>query len=391
MASGRSCSSWRSRSSCLESAPATSGTRTSRATPRWRARCARTASWIVPHLNGRIYSEKPPLHVLVDRRRLVPRRRRERDRRASAGGGGRARHAAPALRHRRAPVRPPRRLVVGADLRHLGQDPLAGADRPDRHAADRARDARALVLRARPGPRSGRCFYRWFFVATGLATLAKGPVGLLPPLLAIVVWAIASGRRDVLRAMRIPTGLAIWAASRPGLAGAGGAGRRPRVPRDPGASPERDALRRPLAPLPTLVLLPDGDPGRLLPLVVLPPRRALDRLEADLRRSAARLPACALLDGGDAPLLQPLAGEAHRLRPDHVPGDGARRRRGVRRDRDHLAATEALADASRRRSRGAPRARAAGGLARPALPPRALRGAARRARPDRDRASCPSS
>jgi 4-amino-4-deoxy-L-arabinose transferase-like glycosyltransferase len=61
------------------------------------------------------------------------------------------------------------------------------------------------MVEERPG------FHRLFFVFAGLATLAKGPVGLLPPLLAILVWGFASGRRDVLRAMRIPTGLLIWA------------------------------------------------------------------------------------------------------------------------------------------------------------------------------------
>jgi len=54
-------------------------------------------------------------------------------------------------------------------------------------------------------------WFRLFFVATGLATLAKGPVGLLPPLLAVVVFALASGRRDLIRRLRIPTGLLIWA------------------------------------------------------------------------------------------------------------------------------------------------------------------------------------
>lgn len=53
--------------------------------------------------------------------------------------------------------------------------------------------------------------FRLFFVATGFATLAKGPVGLLPPLLAVVVFGFASGRRDLLRRLRIPTGLLIWA------------------------------------------------------------------------------------------------------------------------------------------------------------------------------------
>jgi 4-amino-4-deoxy-L-arabinose transferase-like glycosyltransferase len=53
--------------------------------------------------------------------------------------------------------------------------------------------------------------YRLFFLCAGLATLAKGPAGLLPPLLAIVVWGLATGRRDLLRALRIPTGLLVWA------------------------------------------------------------------------------------------------------------------------------------------------------------------------------------
>ncbi len=54
--------------------------------------------------------------------------------------------------------------------------------------------------------------FRLFFVFCGLATITKGPAGLLPPLLAIVAWALATGRRDLLRAMRIPTGLLLWAA-----------------------------------------------------------------------------------------------------------------------------------------------------------------------------------
>jgi 4-amino-4-deoxy-L-arabinose transferase-like glycosyltransferase len=57
--------------------------------------------------------------------------------------------------------------------------------------------------------RSG--FYRLFFVAAGLATLAKGPVGLLPPLLSVLLFAWLSGERRRLREMRIGTGLLIWA------------------------------------------------------------------------------------------------------------------------------------------------------------------------------------
>jgi 4-amino-4-deoxy-L-arabinose transferase-like glycosyltransferase len=53
---------------------------------------------------------------------------------------------------------------------------------------------------------------RLFFLFTGLATLAKGPVGLLPPLLAIVAWALLAGKTATLRQLRIPTGLLIWLA-----------------------------------------------------------------------------------------------------------------------------------------------------------------------------------
>lgn len=54
-------------------------------------------------------------------------------------------------------------------------------------------------------------FYRLFFLATGLATLAKGPVGLLPPLLSVIAFLLLSGDRGEIRRMRIGTGLLIWA------------------------------------------------------------------------------------------------------------------------------------------------------------------------------------
>jgi 4-amino-4-deoxy-L-arabinose transferase-like glycosyltransferase len=60
-------------------------------------------------------------------------------------------------------------------------------------------------LEHRPG------FFRLFFVAAGFGTLAKGPVGLLPPLLAIVAFAVLTRERSRLREMRIPSGLALWA------------------------------------------------------------------------------------------------------------------------------------------------------------------------------------
>ncbi len=60
-------------------------------------------------------------------------------------------------------------------------------------------------LEHRPG------FYRLFFVAAGFGTLAKGPVGLLPPLLSIVAFALLTRERSRLGEMRIGSGLAIWA------------------------------------------------------------------------------------------------------------------------------------------------------------------------------------
>ncbi len=54
-------------------------------------------------------------------------------------------------------------------------------------------------------------FYWLYFACAGLATLAKGPVGLLPPLLAIVAFLLLSGRRDALRRLRIARGLLLWA------------------------------------------------------------------------------------------------------------------------------------------------------------------------------------
>ncbi|HWN43239.1 MAG TPA: glycosyltransferase family 39 protein [Thermoanaerobaculia bacterium] len=54
--------------------------------------------------------------------------------------------------------------------------------------------------------------YPLFFVATGLATLAKGPAGFLPPLLAIAAFLLITKDRTELRRMRIGLGFLIWAA-----------------------------------------------------------------------------------------------------------------------------------------------------------------------------------
>lgn len=53
-------------------------------------------------------------------------------------------------------------------------------------------------------------FYRGFFLATGCATVAKGLVGLLPPLLAIGAFLLITRDRATWRAMRPASGLLLW-------------------------------------------------------------------------------------------------------------------------------------------------------------------------------------
>jgi 4-amino-4-deoxy-L-arabinose transferase-like glycosyltransferase len=51
-----------------------------------------------------------------------------------------------------------------------------------------------------------------FYLCAGLATLAKGPVGLLPPLLSIVAFLLLERDREGLRRLRVPLGLLVWLA-----------------------------------------------------------------------------------------------------------------------------------------------------------------------------------
>lgn len=53
---------------------------------------------------------------------------------------------------------------------------------------------------------------RLFFVFAGVATLAKGPVGLLPPLLSILAFYSLARDRAGFARLRVGTGLALWAA-----------------------------------------------------------------------------------------------------------------------------------------------------------------------------------
>ena len=50
------------------------------------------------------------------------------------------------------------------------------------------------------------------FAFAGLATLAKGPVGLLPPILSLAVFLVVAGERRRLRELGLGAGLLVWAA-----------------------------------------------------------------------------------------------------------------------------------------------------------------------------------
>lgn len=63
------------------------------------------------------------------------------------------------------------------------------------------------------GHHEDRAAFSWlFFLVAGLATLAKGPVGLLPPLLSIVAFLCWQRDWRGLRRLRVGSGLLIWAA-----------------------------------------------------------------------------------------------------------------------------------------------------------------------------------
>lgn len=64
---------------------------------------------------------------------------------------------------------------------------------------------------AEPGEDGDRHGWVMFWLGTGLAILAKGPVGILPPALA-VLFVVATGRRELLRTLRMGPGLLLAAA-----------------------------------------------------------------------------------------------------------------------------------------------------------------------------------
>lgn len=168
-------------------------------------------TYAVPHLNGRVYSEKPPLLFwLID---------------LSAFATGRLTETTSRL--------PIAFSAIGAILLVY----LTGERLFSRRAGWIAAAAFATCAKILWQGRFGqidmllvclvtlavwfwvrgfteerRGFYLLFFVAAGFATLAKGPVGLLPPLLSILVFLAVTRSWLEMKRLGIGTGLLLWAA-----------------------------------------------------------------------------------------------------------------------------------------------------------------------------------
>lgn len=169
-----------------------------------------SGDYLVPHLNGRIYSEKPPLLFW-----LIS---------LSATATGKLDEIAARLPSLAAGVATlfllfgiARRLfdrqiawwsvlILGTSGRILWQARVGQID-----MLLLALVTLAMYFFVRGWVEGRRGWFRLFFVAAGLGTLAKGPVGLLPPLLSILAFVWISGERRRWREIGIASGLAIWA------------------------------------------------------------------------------------------------------------------------------------------------------------------------------------
>ena len=170
-----------------------------------------SGEWFVPHLNGRIYAEKPPLQFWAIAACSY-----------LTGGVGPVAARLPAVAAATATVLLlaalatrlfDRRVAWWAALIFLSAAKILWQGRIgqiDMLLVALVTAAMYSFVRGLTEERPG--FHLLFFLFAGLATLAKGPVGLLPPLLSIVVWALATGNGRVLREMRIGRGLLVWAA-----------------------------------------------------------------------------------------------------------------------------------------------------------------------------------
>lgn len=169
-----------------------------------------TGEYFVPHLNGRLYSEKPPLQFWAMAFFSL-----------FTGGVNETSARLPAV----ASVTAATLLLFATGRRLFDREAAWLAALAFLTGAKILWQGRigqidmllvALVMLAmyfwtrgwverRPG------FHACFFLATGVATVAKGPVGLLPPLLSILAFLVWTRQTPRLREMRVGRGLALWA------------------------------------------------------------------------------------------------------------------------------------------------------------------------------------
>ena len=166
--------------------------------------------WLVPHLNGAVYGEKPPLYFWAIA--------------AASAPFGRVTEAAARL--------PSALAAIGALLLTFSMAHRLFGRRAAWLAAAALGSCWTVVWHARFGQidmlltalvalamwcwlrgwsEDRRGFYWLFFAVTGVATVTKGPAGMLPPLLAVIAFFALTRRWRDLRRLRVGRGLLLWA------------------------------------------------------------------------------------------------------------------------------------------------------------------------------------
>jgi 4-amino-4-deoxy-L-arabinose transferase-like glycosyltransferase len=170
-----------------------------------------TGDWWVPHLNGERYTEKPPLFFWAIAVASVP--------------FGEVTETAVRLPSALAAIGT-LLLVFGIGERRFGRRAAwfaAAALGTSWTVAWHARFGQIDMLLTFLVTLGVWCWSReqwdgrrgWalgFFAATGLATVAKGPAGFLPPLLAILAFLALTRDREGFRRLRLGRGFLLWAA-----------------------------------------------------------------------------------------------------------------------------------------------------------------------------------
>ncbi len=166
--------------------------------------------WLVPHLNGAVYGEKPPLFFWLIGAAAVP-----------LGGVDETAARLPSAL-----------AAIGTLLLTFAMARRLFGRRAAWLAAAAFGTCASTLWQARFGQidmvltflvtlalwcwltgwLSSRLWLYWlFFAVTGVATVAKGPAGMLPPLLAVITFLVVTRRWRDLRELRVGRGLLVWA------------------------------------------------------------------------------------------------------------------------------------------------------------------------------------